>query len=222
MPLARIRELQSPGSGPFFGENGWDPPEMPARKHGPDPFALDFAVLLPRELKQASQPVMMARINEPKRKEKIERSPRSSVALDTERRKQPSWRRFRIPGGESFKPCPASRGQSSSFITIVVSVLLTAAVALVFGQIAGHGFINYDDKDYVCDNPPVASGLTVSSGAVWAFTNFHSSNWHPANVAVPHAGLPDLRAGRIRAVTISPVSWCTRQMRSCFSWCCGK
>ena len=36
-------EMQSPGSGPFFGENGRNSREVVARKHGPDPFVLDFA-----------------------------------------------------------------------------------------------------------------------------------------------------------------------------------
>ena len=48
---ARVRpelsgELQSPGSGPFFGANESNSREIVGRKHGPDPFALDFAVLL--------------------------------------------------------------------------------------------------------------------------------------------------------------------------------
>ncbi len=36
---------QSPGSGPFFGQNVGNSPEILARKHRPDPFALDFAIL---------------------------------------------------------------------------------------------------------------------------------------------------------------------------------
>ena len=39
-------ELQSPGSGPFFGGNGKNFGVDATRKHRPDPFALDFAVLL--------------------------------------------------------------------------------------------------------------------------------------------------------------------------------
>ncbi len=42
----KSRELQSAGSGPIFGESGSNPSEMVARKLGPDPFALDVAVLL--------------------------------------------------------------------------------------------------------------------------------------------------------------------------------
>jgi serine/threonine protein kinase len=41
-------ELQSPGTGPFFGLRRSDTPGTAGRKHGPVPFCFDFAVLLPR------------------------------------------------------------------------------------------------------------------------------------------------------------------------------
>ena len=56
--------------------------------------------------------------------------------------------------------------------------LLVLAVAIVFGQTASYEFINYDDKDYVCENPHVRGGITASSIA-WAFTAMHADNWHP-------------------------------------------
>jgi tetratricopeptide (TPR) repeat protein len=40
-----------------------------------------------------------------------------------------------------------------------------------------HGFLDYDDQQYVTDNPRVQAGLTWK-GLVWAF-GFHASNWHP-------------------------------------------
>ena len=52
------------------------------------------------------------------------------------------------------------------------------AVALVFGQTAGHGFIDCDDHLYVYENPEVSGGLTFH-GIAWAFTERHASNWHP-------------------------------------------
>jgi hypothetical protein len=41
-----------------------------------------------------------------------------------------------------------------------------------------YGFANYDDGDYVYDNPHVTSGLTIRN-IVWAFTSKTSANWHP-------------------------------------------
>jgi protein O-mannosyl-transferase len=56
--------------------------------------------------------------------------------------------------------------------------LLLAAVALVYGRTLLHGFVNFDDQDYVYQNPPVSGGLTRPAIG-WAFTQFHSCNWHP-------------------------------------------
>lgn len=60
----------------------------------------------------------------------------------------------------------------------VLCVLLLSAVALIFGQTVGHEFVNYDDGQYVYENPRVAGGLTLR-GAAWAFTTAHAANWHP-------------------------------------------
>jgi len=40
-----------------------------------------------------------------------------------------------------------------------------------------HGFVEYDDQQYVTDNPRVQAGLTWS-GLAWAF-GFYAGNWHP-------------------------------------------
>lgn len=40
-----------------------------------------------------------------------------------------------------------------------------------------HGFVEYDDQQYVTDNPRVQTGFTWH-GLVWAF-GFHAGNWHP-------------------------------------------
>lgn len=61
---------------------------------------------------------------------------------------------------------------------------LIICLALGFGTIALYAparhyeFLNYDDDDYVSDNPRVLRGLTREN-VVSAFTRFHSSNWHP-------------------------------------------
>ena len=59
-----------------------------------------------------------------------------------------------------------------------VCLVLAAITFAVFGQTLTHGFIDFDDNNYVYDNPVVARGLTLQ-GIVWAFTRFHASNWHP-------------------------------------------
>jgi tetratricopeptide (TPR) repeat protein len=59
-----------------------------------------------------------------------------------------------------------------------ICVALALLVWIAFGQTIHYGFVNFDDDVYVYKNPQVAGGLT-RSGAGWAFTHVHSSNWHP-------------------------------------------
>jgi protein O-mannosyl-transferase len=57
-------------------------------------------------------------------------------------------------------------------------VVLAAITLLVWSRVLWNPFINYDDWNYVTENPNVQMGLrwkTVS----WAFTSFSAANWHP-------------------------------------------
>jgi Tfp pilus assembly protein PilF len=62
------------------------------------------------------------------------------------------------------------------------SILLLLAILTVgvFARVAVNDFVNYDDPDYVTNNPQVQQGLTWS-GAKWAFANLHgqATYWHP-------------------------------------------
>jgi Tfp pilus assembly protein PilF len=55
---------------------------------------------------------------------------------------------------------------------------LAVATLAIYGQVASHQFIAFDDKAYIQNNPMVTAGLTWK-GIVWAFTTFYDSNWHP-------------------------------------------
>jgi protein O-mannosyl-transferase len=61
---------------------------------------------------------------------------------------------------------------------VAVCLFLAVTVAVVFGQTVNHDFVNFDDQDYVYENPHVVRGLT-SEGVAWALTTAHASNWHP-------------------------------------------
>ena len=58
-----------------------------------------------------------------------------------------------------------------------VCLVLVAVTFAVFGQTLTHEFIDFDDNEYVYENPVVARGLTFQ-GIVWAFSR-HAFNWHP-------------------------------------------
>jgi len=65
-----------------------------------------------------------------------------------------------------------------TIVSLGVCLLLAIAIWLVFGQTLRHEFINFDDDQYVYENPNINHGLTAS-GIAWAFTHSHSFNWHP-------------------------------------------
>jgi protein O-mannosyl-transferase len=56
--------------------------------------------------------------------------------------------------------------------------MLVAAIAAIYWQTLGHGFLRFDDHAYIVANPHVRGGLTASN-AVWALTARQASNWHP-------------------------------------------
>src|SRR5467141_3408324 len=59
-----------------------------------------------------------------------------------------------------------------------VSIFLMAITWLVFGETLRHPSINFDDQEYVFENPKINTGVT-STGVLWAFTHSHAENWHP-------------------------------------------
>jgi hypothetical protein len=67
--------------------------------------------------------------------------------------------------------------QSNRRVWAVAGLIALATFALYWpaGQF---DFVEYDDPDYVFDNPVVKGGLSWW-GLVWSFVDAHSSNWHP-------------------------------------------
>jgi Flp pilus assembly protein TadD len=61
---------------------------------------------------------------------------------------------------------------------LLICLLLLLAVVALYAPVARHPFINYDDTQYLLENPNVAAGLTLHN-LRWAFTSFYQANWHP-------------------------------------------
>jgi protein O-mannosyl-transferase len=60
-----------------------------------------------------------------------------------------------------------------------LACLLLALVTLVlYWPVRHFDFVQYDDNNYVFDNPTVCGGLSWG-GLVWSFVDAHASNWHP-------------------------------------------
>jgi tetratricopeptide (TPR) repeat protein len=59
-----------------------------------------------------------------------------------------------------------------------ICVALVAFVWFAFGQSTQFPFVNYDDPNYVTENPAVIHGLSWR-GIIWAFSHVQGGNWHP-------------------------------------------
>ncbi len=60
----------------------------------------------------------------------------------------------------------------------ILSLLLVIATVALYYPVHNHPFINYDDRDYVYQNPQVQSGINGHS-IKWALTTSAAGNWHP-------------------------------------------
>jgi len=71
-------------------------------------------------------------------------------------------------------------GQQSA-LDLAIYLGLLVSVLAIYAQVGQFPFVNYDDSDYVYDNPMVKGGLTVAS-IKWAFTAVVVSNWMPVTL----------------------------------------
>jgi protein O-mannosyl-transferase len=60
----------------------------------------------------------------------------------------------------------------------LVCLALALVTLLIYLPVWRHGFVLYDDPDYLTENRIVQNGLTWH-GIKWAFTTWHANNWHP-------------------------------------------
>jgi tetratricopeptide (TPR) repeat protein len=67
---------------------------------------------------------------------------------------------------------------SRKSISLLICVVLSLATWAAYWHLGRHQFINYDDQDYLTNNPDVQAGLSWKA-AVWAFTTDYAGNWHP-------------------------------------------
>ena len=65
-----------------------------------------------------------------------------------------------------------------SWRVVALGLLLVVGTFLLYSSARTHDFINYDDKDYVLDNPHVTAGLSWQT-LRWSLTAKEQANWHP-------------------------------------------
>jgi hypothetical protein len=81
---------------------------------------------------------------------------------------------FTASGGQTPKAFDLSRVTTFGLIAAGLAI----ATFSIYAQVIGHQFITIDDLGYIEENPMVNRGITLG-GIAWAFTTFHSGNWHP-------------------------------------------
>src|SRR5579863_2372147 len=81
-------------------------------------------------------------------------------------------------GTAGAEAAPVAAPQASRTLPAWICLSLAAVTILIYAQTASHGYVAYDDDQYVYENALVKVGLTASNVA-WAFTTFFYSNWHP-------------------------------------------
>jgi hypothetical protein len=69
-------------------------------------------------------------------------------------------------------------GLQSSRRTWLACLFLAFATFAIYWPVRHYAFVEYDDDDYVFNNPIVRAGLNWSN-FVWALSDQHACNWHP-------------------------------------------
>ena len=63
-------------------------------------------------------------------------------------------------------------------IDLLICLGIIGLIILIYAQVAGHSFIQYDDPLYMTDNPVVQRGLTLD-GIRWSLQGSADGNWIP-------------------------------------------
>ena len=71
-------------------------------------------------------------------------------------------------------------------------VLLAASIVSVFGQVHDFEFLNYDDNEYVTDNPRVANGPVCRQYPLGVH-ELSFKQLAPDHLDIPYGGLPNVR-----------------------------
>lgn len=65
-----------------------------------------------------------------------------------------------------------------STISLTLAALLVVGTLVLYSPVREHDFINYDDPEYVLNNPHVTAGFSWQT-VTWSLASREQSNWHP-------------------------------------------
>ena len=64
------------------------------------------------------------------------------------------------------------------YLEWIIRLLLVFATIGAYWGVQHFEFVNFDDHEYVYENPTVYTGLSMEN-LQWAFSQVHQANWHP-------------------------------------------
>ena len=68
--------------------------------------------------------------------------------------------------------------QQQKRVNLLICIGIVAAILVTYEPVRHNGFVSYDDKEYITENPDIRSGITLQSlGRM--FTQPHFYMWHP-------------------------------------------
>jgi len=73
---------------------------------------------------------------------------------------------------------PVTSAPTFARLRVAPAILLALLTFSIYFQILHHPFSNYDDGEYVTDNPDIQHGISPAT-LRWAITSTEHGNWHP-------------------------------------------
>ena len=106
------------------------------------------------------------------------RSKEKATAVPSSPPASPAGEMPEVADSRPLKSESHTAGLNDRWMVPGVCLFLAAITFAVFGQTLRHEFVNYDDGQYVYENPVVQKGLTWE-GFRWALTCGGIGHWHP-------------------------------------------
>src|SRR6266403_3657741 len=82
------------------------------------------------------------------------------------------------PSSELFLSAQKRTLLRCRLLCLLLCLILIAVVLVFYSPVTHNGFLNYDDDQYITNNPHVRAGLTWQT-VKWAFISYDQANWHP-------------------------------------------
>jgi len=83
-----------------------------------------------------------------------------------------------LPASMAERPARDATARTAPALQLLLGALLALAVVTAYWPVLGNDFVNYDDNEYLTDNPRVQQGLTWEA-VRWAWTTGYAGNWFP-------------------------------------------